>query len=319
MDFKKHMLWWDVLKIFFGTLVTSFAFRYFTFPNNIVAGGITGISQIINLLTGFPIGVATIAFNVPLFIWAWRRLGRRFVILTGLCMVVSSVTIDLLEPIARPLTTDPMLAAVYGGVFKGAGYGIVYTTGATSGGVDIPARILRRQYPYINFSTFSLGMNAVIIVAFAVIFRRFDSCMYTLICMYISSKLISLILYGPINSRLCYIISERSDELEARIPELLETVQQGLYEKAKANLDSHTFPAFSLEEAKALQEEKGGCARSTSTPFSWSATRAASTARALKISSRRIKQRVDKLRLRHASIKTRLRWAASSQAAYRSL
>ena len=221
MDFKKHMLWWDVLKIFFGTLVTSFAFRYFTFPNNIVAGGITGISQIINLLTGFPIGVATIAFNVPLFIWAWRRLGRRFVILTGLCMVVSSVTIDLLEPIARPLTTDPMLAAVYGGVFKGAGYGIVYTTGATSGGVDIPARILRRQYPYINFSTFSLGMNAVIIVAFAVIFRRFDSCMYTLICMYISSKLISLILYGPINSRLCYIISERSDELRQAITERL--------------------------------------------------------------------------------------------------
>ena len=215
------MLWWDVLKIFFGTLVTSFAFRYFTFPNNIVAGGITGISQIINLLTGFPIGVATIAFNVPLFIWAWRRLGRRFVILTGLCMVVSSVTIDLLEPIARPLTTDPMLAAVYGGVFKGAGYGIVYTTGATSGGVDIPARILRRQYPYINFSTFSLGMNAVIIVAFAVIFRRFDSCMYTLICMYISSKLISLILYGPINSRLCYIISERSDELRPAITERL--------------------------------------------------------------------------------------------------
>ena len=221
MDFKKHMLWWDVLKIFFGTLVTSFAFRYFTFPNNIVAGGITGISQIINLLTGFPIGVATIAFNVPLFIWAWRRLGRRFVILTGLCMVVSSVTIDLLEPIARPLTTDPMLAAVYGGVFKGAGYGIVYTTGATSGGVDIPARILRRQYPYIDFSTFSLGMNAVIIVAFAVIFRRFDSCMYTLICMYISSKLISLILYGPINSRLCYIISERSDELRHAITERL--------------------------------------------------------------------------------------------------
>ena len=221
MDFKKHMLWWDVLKIFFGTLVTSFAFRYFTFPNNIVAGGITGISQIINLLTGFPIGVATIAFNVPLFIWAWRRLGRRFVILTGLCMVVSSVTIDLLAPIARPLTTDPMLAAVYGGVFKGAGYGIVYTTGATSGGVDIPARILRRQYPYIDFSTFSLGMNAVIIVAFAVIFRRFDSCMYTLICMYISSKLISLILYGPINSRLCYIISERSDELRHAITERL--------------------------------------------------------------------------------------------------
>lgn len=221
MELKRHLLWWDVMKILFGTLVTSFAFRYLTFPNNIVAGGITGISQIINLLTGFPIGAATILFNIPLFVWAWRRLGRRFVILTGLCMVISSVSIDLLEPIARPLTSDPMLAAVYGGVFKGAGYGVVYTTGATSGGVDIPARILRRSYPHINFSTFSLGLNAVIIVAFAVIFRKFDSCMYTLICMYISSKVVSLILYGPVNSRLCYIISEHSEELRRAITERL--------------------------------------------------------------------------------------------------
>ena len=221
MDLKKKAYFWDVAKILFGTLITSFAFRYLTFPNSIVAGGITGLSQIINLLTGFPIGVATILFNIPLFIWAWKRLGRRFVILTGLCMAVSSVSIDLLEPIARPLTGDPMLAAVYGGLFKGAGYGIVYTTGATSGGVDIPSRILRRRYPHINFSTFSLGFNAVIIMAFAVIFRRFDSCMYTLICMYISSKVISLILYGPVNSRLCYIISQRSEELRHAITEQL--------------------------------------------------------------------------------------------------
>ena len=220
MEHNKH-LWWDVPKIVFGTLVTSFSFRCFTFPNNIVAGGITGIAQIVNLLSGFPIGVLTILCNVPLFLWAWRRLGRRFVLLTGFCMVLSSVTIDLLEPIAVPLTADPMLAAVYGGVIKGAGYGVIYTTGATSGGMDIPARILRRHYPHINFSTFSLGINAVIILAFAVIFRRFDSCMYTLICMYISSKVISLILYGPINSRLCYIISQRSDELRHAITERL--------------------------------------------------------------------------------------------------
>lgn len=221
MDLNKKGLPADIVKILFGTAITSFAFRFLTFPNHIVAGGITGISQIINLLTGFPIGVATILFNIPLFVWAWKRLGRRFVLLTGLCMAVSSVSIDLIEPIARPLTDDPMLAAVYGGLFKGLGYGIVYTTGATSGGVDIPSRILRRRYPHINFTTFSLSFNAAVIVAFAVIFRRFDSCMYTLICMYISSKVVSLILYGPINSRLCYIISERSEDLRHAITEQL--------------------------------------------------------------------------------------------------
>ena len=216
-DNHNHTPWWDGLKILVGTALTSFAFRFLTFPNHIVSGGVTGLAQIVNLLTGFPVGVFTILMNLPLFAWAWKKLGRRFVVLTGICMLLSSVSIDLLETIARPLTTDPMLAAVYGGVFKGAGFGIIYTTGATTGGVDIPARLLRRKYPHIDFGTFSLAINALIIAAFAVIFRRFDSSMYTLICMYISSKIISLILYGPINSRLCYIISDRSEDLRQAI------------------------------------------------------------------------------------------------------
>ncbi len=211
------MTWWDGVKILAGTALTSFAFRFFTFPNHIVSGGVTGIAQIVNMLTGFPVGVFTILMNIPLFLLAWKKLGRRFVVLTAVCMGLSSVSIDLLEKVARPLTEDPMLAAVYGGVIKGAGFGLIYTTGATTGGADIPARMLRRKYPHINFGTFSLGINAVIILSFAVIFRRFDSSMYTLICMYISSKVISLILYGPIDSRLCYIISDRSDEVRSAI------------------------------------------------------------------------------------------------------
>ena len=217
MDLRRSMTWWDGVKILAGTALTSFAFRFFTFPNHIVSGGVTGIAQIVNMLTGFPVGVFTILMNIPLFLLAWKKLGRRFVVLTAICMGLSSVSIDLLEKVARPLTEDPMLAAVYGGVIKGAGFGLIYTTGATTGGADIPARMLRRKYPHINFGTFSLGINAVIILSFAVIFRRFDSSMYTLICMYISSKVISLILYGPIDSRLCYIISDRSDEVRSAI------------------------------------------------------------------------------------------------------
>ncbi len=221
MDLKRHLTWWDAVKILTGTALTSFAFRFLTFPNHIVSGGVTGVAQIVNMLTGFPVGVFTILLNIPLFLLAWKKLGRRFVVLTAICMALSSVTIDLLEKTARPLTEEPMLAAVYGGVIKGAGFGLIYTTGATTGGVDIPARILRRKYPHINFGTFTLAINAVIILSFAVIFRRFDSSMYTLICMYISNKVIALLLYGPIDSRLCYIISDRSEELRAAITERL--------------------------------------------------------------------------------------------------
>ena len=77
------------------------------------------------------------AINAPLFIWAWQKLGKRFVGLTLLCMLTSSLLIDLLAHFPYTVTEEPMLAAVYGGLVTGTGYGICYTTGATAGGTDI--------------------------------------------------------------------------------------------------------------------------------------------------------------------------------------
>lgn len=211
----------DTVKIFVGSLIAAAGFRYLTFPNSIVSGGITGIAQIANLLTGTPVGMMSLALNIPLFIWAWEKLGRHFVLLTGIGMLAYSVCVDALEFFPLTITSDPLLAAVYGGVVCGAGYGIVYTTGATGGGVDIPARLLRRKYPHINFTLFVLAFNLIVIVAFALIFHNFDSCMYTVIFMYIATKVEDLFLYGPNNSRLCYIISDRSEELRVGITQRL--------------------------------------------------------------------------------------------------
>lgn len=218
MEAKLHgKLWFDVLKILVGSSLVAVSFRYLTFPNSIVSGGVTGIAQIVNLLTGLPVGIVTVAINAPLFIWAWKQLGKRFVGLTLLCMLTSSLLIDLLAHFPYTVTEEPMLAAVYGGLVSGAGYGLCYTSGATAGGTDISSRMLRRRYPHINMTTFILFFNLVIIVTFAFVFHRFDSCMYTLICMYITNKIESLILYGPINSRLCYIISDKSADLSSAI------------------------------------------------------------------------------------------------------
>ena len=206
-----------IVKIVFGSAVAAVSFRYLTYPNNIVSGGVTGICQILNLLFGLPVGVMTIVLNIPLFLLARKTLGRSFVIYSGICMVLVSAFIDLLEPIASPVTTDPLLSAVYGGLLNGLGYGVIYTTGTTAGGTDILTRLMRRKMPYLNFGTISLSLNAAIIVVFAVIFHNFESCMYTVICMYICNKVVDLLLYGPSNSRLCYIISDHSEELRDAI------------------------------------------------------------------------------------------------------
>ena len=182
-----------------------------------MSGGVTGIAQIIRLLTGLPVGVMIIIMNIPLFIIGWKRLGARSQMGALVVMVLNSVLIDLLAMTDIVATDEPLLAAVYGGVINGAGYGLIYTAGTTGGGTDIVAKLLRRRYPYINFGTMQLVLNVVVVLTFAILFQKYDSCMYTIIEMFISSKVINLVLYGPGVSEVCYIISDEGVKVKDAI------------------------------------------------------------------------------------------------------
>ena len=220
----------SLLKIIIGCAVSGAAFSFLIYPNNIVSGGLTGIAQILNLLTGLPVGVMLVVMNIPLFLVAWKKFGMRFLILSLIGTLMSSVFIDLFSAIDLTLTNDMLLAAVYGGLLYGVGFGLVYHTGATTGGSDIAARLVRRKYQHINFGTISLAMDAAVVVAFAVIFRRFDAAMYTIIMMFVCSRIVNLILYGLESSGVCYIITIVPDRITAAISERLDrgaTVMRG--------------------------------------------------------------------------------------------
>ncbi|MCD7844965.1 MAG: YitT family protein [Oscillospiraceae bacterium] len=212
---------WEIIKHIVMTLagcaMMGAAFAFLTYPNSIVSGGLTGVGQIINLLTGLPVGVMVMVMNIPLFIVAWKKFGLEFILFSALGMVATSVFIDLFNTIDLVLTDDILLASVYGGLLKGAGAGLVYTAGATSGGTDIAARMLRRKYPYVDFGNFSLALDAVVVVAFAVIFSRFDSAMYTVITMFVASRVVNLMLYGMDNASVCYIITLYPEKLADEI------------------------------------------------------------------------------------------------------
>ena len=207
----------DILKMILGSAMVAAAFQFFTFPNSIVSGGVTGIAQIVHLLSSLPTGVLNIVLNIPLFIICWRHLGLRVLIGALAVMIMVSVFIDLFALTNVTATHDPLLAAVYGGVMNGAGYGLVYTTGVTGGGIDILAKLLRRKYPHINFGNFILVMNVTVVLTFAVLFHKYESCMYTMIEMFISSKVINLLLYGSNVSTVCYIISSVPAEISDAI------------------------------------------------------------------------------------------------------
>ncbi len=206
---KKYVL------IVLGCAIYGLGFQFFCFPNRIISGGVMGIAMIINALSGLPVGVLTILMNVPLFLVAWKHFGLDFLIGSLVGMLLMSVFVDLLAVTGYSATSDPMLGAVIGGVLKGAGMGLVFCTGATTGGMDIVVKFLRQRYNHLNFGTLMLVIDVSVIVLYALILsaHNYESAMYSLIAMFVSTKVIDLLLYGLDNSCICYIISGNSEAL----------------------------------------------------------------------------------------------------------
>lgn len=205
------------LLIVLGSVIYAIGFQYFMFPNNIVSGGLTGIAMILNHFTRWPVGMTVLVMNVPLFLIAWRHFGADYLIGSLVGTAISSICVDLFASTGIVATTDPMLGSIIGGVIKGAGLGMIYYVGASTGGIDIVAKMLRQKYQQINFGTIVLILDVVIVGAYALVLDKFQSAMYSLIGMYVVSKVVDLALYGIDNSSLCYIVSEKSDELAREI------------------------------------------------------------------------------------------------------
>ena len=208
-----------------GSALFAAAFRFFLYPNSIIVGGVSGIAMIINYLIGLPVGIMTIVLNIPLFIIAWKHFGGKFIISSLVGMLLSSLLVDLLATLNYSPTGDMLLACIIGGAIKGFGLGIIYYAGATTGGTDIIAKFVRLRFPYINFGTIVLLTDAVIIIAFALIFDRVEAAMYAVIAMFVVSKVIDLVLYGIDNSSVCYIISENSEQL---IKDITDKLHRGV-------------------------------------------------------------------------------------------
>ena len=209
------------LMIIVGSALFAAGFQFFLYPNSIIVGGVSGIAMIINLLTKLPVGLLTIVLNIPLFIIAWRYFGTDFIVGSLVGMLLSSVFVDLFARLSISPTNDMLLACIIGGAVKGLGLGIVYYAGATTGGTDIIAKFIRLRFPYLNFGTVVLITDCFIIVAFAAIFNKVESAMYAVITMFVVSKVVDLVLYGIDNSSVCYIISEKSDQLVTDITDRL--------------------------------------------------------------------------------------------------
>ena len=211
---KAFSLVWSYFMITLASAIYAVGFNWFYMPNDIAFGGITGVGQIINaILPWAPIGTVVIILNIPLFILGWRLLGGHLLLSSLYAMAVSSVFIDIVNSIWTFEAMDSMLACVFGGVFMGASLGMVFQQGATTGGTDLIARLLKLKISWLPMGKLLMATDLVVIVATAVAFGSIYSALYGLVALYIASIVMDRMLYGLDSAKVAYIISDRFQKI----------------------------------------------------------------------------------------------------------
>ena len=215
----------NVLLILVGLIFCALGFNLFLIPNNIAAGGFTGIAQLINSVTGFPVGTIALILNVPLFLVSMKSLGLRFGIRSLAATIGFSLLLDNLH--VPVITHDLWLSTVYGGLVSGLGFGLILRGSATTGGTDMLASLIHRLIPSIRVSVGMFIIDGLVILASAFVYDT-AAAMYALICILISNVVIDFVLEGPNSSHSFFIISDRSDEIASRIMQELDRGVTGL-------------------------------------------------------------------------------------------
>ena len=197
-------LLWEYLLLTLGAAVAAFAVEEFLVPNTILDGGVVGVGIIVSHLTGIRLSLLTFALNLPFMAVGYRVLGRDFLVKAGYAMAVFSVFLELFAPLAN-MTTEPLLAVCFGGIFLGAGVGMVISAGGCLDGTETVAILINRKTDFPVGRTV-LIINVVIYTIAGFVFN-FDSAMYSLLTYYIASKVLDFIDNGMNQAKAAMIIT----------------------------------------------------------------------------------------------------------------
>jgi uncharacterized membrane-anchored protein YitT (DUF2179 family) len=201
----------NILAILTGSLIMAFGLNYFTITNGLAEGGFTGISILANYTFGVSPGIVYFILNVPLFVVGWRALGTLSMAYTIVGVTAVSGFLKLTENFAQPLYGDFLLAALYAGVTVGVGLGIILRYGGTSGGADIIARIVERNYGWSIGRTLFLFDLVVIAGSIPIIGR--ERALYTLVAVFVGGRVVDYVQEASYGAKVAIIISSFAREI----------------------------------------------------------------------------------------------------------
>ncbi len=204
-----------------GSTIFAAGFSLFMQPQDMNAGGISGLAMVISeVFSCGSVGTLSILINLPLFLLGGMKIGKRFFFGSLLGMAVSSVMIDLLAAFAVT-ELEPILCVLYGGMLCGLGLGIVFISGASTGGSDILIRLLKLRYRNAPIGQISLAFDAVVVVLTGLVFHDISKALYTGIAVFTTSKVIDAVVYRFDYSKVALIVSAQYEQVAAAVGDKL--------------------------------------------------------------------------------------------------
>lgn len=216
----------DYIWIITGSVIAAAAINVFLVPYRLAPGGMAGIATAVYYLVGksLPVGVIMLLLNIPLFIFGLKYIGRKFIARTIFSTIFLSIVIDISKPYTERFirqlefenpagNPDYLLYAIFGGFFMGIGLGLVFKSGATTGGSDLAARIVHHFNPGYSIGKTLLIIDTAVILFAAIAFKSIFLALYSVLSLYISSKIIDIMLEGVNFAKAVYIISDFADDI----------------------------------------------------------------------------------------------------------
>ncbi len=240
----------DVLLIVFGAALIGFGFNLFLISHQLLSGGLSGVSMLVGYMTQWNIGWLYFMLNVPLFIWGWFAIGKRYIYLSGVS-VAATVLFMQITPEMR-INGDPIIAGVFGGILVGIGTGLSFRAGGSTGGFDIVGSIVTRRHDF-PLCIFLFCLNGVVVLMLGLLLKNWDLALYSMMSMFVTGKAIDIIHIRQIKIT-AFIITSRKKELLEKLLRFQRGVTvirtQGAFTEKEYDMLMTVTTRFELQELK---------------------------------------------------------------------
>ena len=201
----------DLLHFIIGAAIYSVAVNMFLSSNGISPGGFTGVATVVNFLTQIPTGIMLFAFNIPVLILGYVKMGGMFILKTSFVTALVSFALDVSARVLPPLKADGILASLFGGILMGLGLSLILLRGATTGGIDIIAKLINRKYRHLSVGKIILMADGFVIILTAIVYKNAEIALYSVVAIYAGTRVMDVLLYGADRGKIIYIVTSQPD------------------------------------------------------------------------------------------------------------